>query len=199
MSFKERSELAKKIESGLDNILGEHGISITDISYEKIFSEDLRNKMRSKYDSNNIAYLRFQPDRFAYINNDQNFFLEYKICNTPIKFDSRVNYLQKISGDRSLSKTNIGAIEASAFINYSKISSNLGLDVAILVYCTYHSSKFLIEWVSSIKIKNQDKVIIGQGNASRTPYINVNLDEFRTVEDFFMEEFNIEIKLNEKK
>ena len=196
MSFKERSKLAKNVETGLDKILTETGIEITDISYENIFKESLRNKMRKEYNSNNIIHVRFQPDRFAYIDNKRNFFLEYKICNTPINYDSRVEYLRKVSGDETLNKSNIGAIEATALLNYTKISSKLGLDVAIIVYCTYHEPKFVAEWVSNIKIKNEDNVIIGEGNASRTPYVNVNLDEFRGVEDFFKQEFNWDVLLN---
>lgn len=193
MGFMKRNLMSKKFEQLMDDFLKLYNFDIVDISYERIFPEDIRNNLRRLYNVPEIIYVRFQPDRFAFLNDKNSFLIEYKICNTPIQFDKRIEELRRISGDNSLSKENVGAIESTAFQHYLKLQKNLNLRIILIIYSSFNQKKILAEFIDNIKIKNESNVIYGFGNASKTPYVNINLDELRRIDKFLQEEFKISV------
>ncbi|MCD6168824.1 MAG: hypothetical protein J7J33_05960 [Caldisericia bacterium] len=194
MSFKERNKIAKKFENLMDDLLKEIGFKTVNISYEEKFPKEIREKLRFLYDVPEVLFVRFQPDRFAYLNEKETFLVEYKICNTPIKFSSRVEHLKKISNDKTLNKSNVGAIEATAYHHYVKLAKTFNLRFILIIYSRFHPNRIVADYVNNIRIKNESEVIYGTGNASRTPYVNVNLDEFEPLNVFLQNKFGIIIE-----
>ncbi len=193
MGFDERKNMGEIAANSVSELLKSLGFEMVNFGYENTFSNDVRQKMRRLYNDPTVSFVRFMPDKFAYYNEKNIFLVEVKVCNTPIMYDSRVEKLKQLSGDQSLSKTNIGAVETSAIQNYEKLES-IGVKVLLVIYSTFHQRPIVAEWVSNVKTVHQDKVIYGQGNASRTPYTNINLDDLRCIQDLLVSEFGLDNK-----
>ncbi len=191
MGFEERVELSKNMENVIIEFLTSKGFILDKTGYESHVSKETREILRKIHNDATVTFLRYMPDYFARYR-DSFFFIELKIMDSPIKLDSRINDLRKVTGLNNLSKQNIGVIETAAIRNYQ----NLGkLDVKILtiIYSTFHPKKLLVDWEKNIKPIYNDEVKLGQGNASFTPFTNINLDNLQDFTSFFKKEFNLTI------
>lgn len=190
MGFEDRSAIEKKMSSAVTDFFAGLGFQIVNIGYENIFPPEIREKLRTIYNDPTVLFVRFLPDKFAYLNDKIIFLLEYKICNAPIKLQSRIDFLIEQSGVKTLNKKNVAAIETSSVENYRKISS-LGVKILLVIYSDFHGRPFVAEWFNKVKVFFQDNVKLGEGNASRTPYSDVNLDDFIDLQDFMVKEFGL--------
>lgn len=190
MGFEDRSAMEKKMSVALTDFFVGLGFQIVNIGYENVFPQQIRDKLRSIYSDPTVLFVRFLPDKFAYLNDKIIFLLEYKTCNTPIRLQSRIDFLIKHSGIKTLSSKNVAAIETSSLDNYRKISS-LGVKILLVIYSDFHDRPLVAEWFNRVKVFFQDNVKLGEGNASFTPYSDVNLDEFADLRDFMVKEFGL--------
>lgn len=201
MGFEYRNDLAKNFEFKMDEILTKKGLYVINLSYENLLKDaKIRNKLRYLYSIPEVIYIRFQPDRLIF-NKTMNKFMiiDYKVCNTPIYSKNRIKFLIEKSGDRSLSHKNVGAIEYTAIKHYKELAEKLKLNIALVIYSTFSKRKILAENINNIDIKYHDSVVLGMNNASGTPYANINLDELKSMPEFFREEFGINISQKNEK
>lgn len=201
MTFVQRNDLSERISQHMDLFFEGVGFQLVKTGYEEVFPNDYRQKIRYLYDDPSVTFARFMPDRFAFFDDKNIFYIEYKICNTPIIYESRVRFLNKLNNSTNLTKKNIGALETEAFSNYQKLNS-LGVRVLIVIYSEFHNRPVVANWINKINPVYQDKVIFGQGNASRTPYTNINLDDFVDIGQLLSEDFGIskeKININYKR
>lgn len=194
LGFIERKSLGENVADAIGDLFKALGFEILNFGYEDIFSDDIRQKMRRLYNDITVQFVRFMPDKFAYFNEGNIFLIEVKVCNTPIKYDSRVRKLRSLSGIQTLNKNNIGAVETSAIENYKRIDS-IGIKILLVIYSSFHTRSLIADWMNNLSIVHQDKVIYGHGNASRTPYTNINLDDFKDINELLINEFGIEKSL----
>ena len=191
MGFDERKTMGEVVANAIGELFRQLNFEMVNFGYENTFSDNVRQKIRRLYSDPTVSFVRFMPDKFAYYNENNIFLIEVKVCNTPIVYDSRVEKLKQLSGDQTLSKSNIGAVETSAIENYVKLGS-IGVKILLVIFSTFHQRPIVAEWVDNIKIVHQDKVIYGQGNASRTPYSNINLDNLRSIQELLISEVNLD-------
>jgi hypothetical protein len=189
MSFDTRIICSQKLDNIFPEILRQLGFIVEKSGYESFISPSLISELRTVHNDLSVRFLRYLPDYFVKYK-DKYFFLELKVMDTPIKFDSRVNDLRQSCGISTLSKENIGVVETNAIKNYDCLSQ-IGVKILVVVYCSYHHNKILIDWEQNISKFYNDKVRLGQGDASFTPYTNINLDQMRSVKEFFEQEFQI--------
>jgi len=189
MSFNERLKISENMANTLIPFLNKQGFIIEQTGYENYVSSNTRSNLRFVHNNPTVTFLRYLPDYFCMFQNDY-FFIEIKVMDSPIKLDSRVKKLQQITGINDLSKENIGVIETAALNNYKNLSK-IGVKILIIIYCTFHPERVLLEWENNLIKFYDDKVKIGQGNASFTPYTNIHLDKMKNIQDFFQNEFKI--------
>jgi hypothetical protein len=191
MSFNERIDLSSRMDATITSFLRLLGFIVEHTGYEKYISEETKAKLRTVHNIPSVNFLRYQPDLFVWQNN-RYFFVELKVMNSPIKYASRVKSLQEASGLNDLSSENIGAVETASIKNYENLRK-IGVDILIIVYCTFNPNFFVAEWEENILRFFNDNVRIGAGNASFTPYTNVHLDKMRTLQNIFKSDFDINV------
>lgn len=191
MGFYDRVNLANKMDEELSVFLTNNGFHLEKTGYEKYISPETIGILRKIHTDLTVKFLRYMPDYFCYIDN-KFFYIELKTMTSPILRDSRVNTLKQETGLNYLTKQNIGAVEKAAIENYGSLSK-IGVNVLIIVYCNFHPKKLLISWEKNIHKFFSDSVRCGQGDASFTPFTNINLDEMDDFNTFFKNEFNIEL------
>ena len=192
MGFNERIKLAENMEKHLIRFLLNNNFILEKTGYENYISKETIEILRKIHDNPTIKFLRYMPDYFTKYQ-DKFFFIELKVMDSPILLDKRVEDLKKITGLNNLSKQNIGVIETAALQNYEALSK-LDVKILFIVYATFNSHKLLIEWENNLAKFYSDNVHIGNGDASFTPYTNINLDKMRDIKTFFKEEFNINLE-----
>lgn len=195
MSFETRSNLSNKFETNLNQFLTSKGFKIWETGSEKTMPKDLLGILKTVHGDDTVRVVRYIPDCFAIFDNKY-FFIEYKAMNSPIILDEKVESLKKMTGIDDLNKTNIGVVETEAIKNYDNLTK-IKVKILVIVYCTFHPKTLLIEWEDKINQFNSDKVKLGQGNASWTPYTNIHLDKMRTIKEFFEQEFKIRLNDSE--
>lgn len=191
MSFYTRLELSNRMDSQIVSLFQKCGFIIEKSGYENFVSENTRGLLRNIHNDTTVTFLRYLPDLFAHANG-KSFFIELKVMDSPIKYQSRVNTLKDLSGHNDLSTSNIGVVETASINNYKKITS-IGVEILLIVYCTYNQKFILAEWEKNIVTFYNDVVKIGEGNASFTPYTNIHLDKMRTLKELLLSDFKIDI------
>lgn len=191
MSFNTRVDLSSNMDAAIVKMLKELGFVIERSGYEGFIGNETKAELRKIHDNPTVTFLRYLPDLFVWRGN-KFFFLELKVMDSPIKYASRVKHLQEISGLTDLSSENIGAVETAAINNYQKLRS-IGVEILVIVYCTFNPKLLVAEWENKIVKFHSDNVRIGEGNASFTPYTNVHVDRMRTIKQLFRDDFNIDI------
>lgn len=195
MSFRKRNNIGEKTADAVNDLFETLGFKIQNFGYETIFSNHMRELIswNDRIVNKTVQFIRFMPDKFVYFDEKNIFLVEIKVCNTPIKYDSRVKKLKELSGVDTLTKENIGAIETSAIENYKKISS-IGVDILLVIYSSFHPRPLIADWIENVSIIHQDKV--GDNTivkyASGTPYTNINLDDFEDIRIPLVRKFGIE-------
>jgi len=196
MGFQERINLANNMESKLVSFLKLKNFMVEKTGYEHYISPEMREKLRTIHTNPTVTFLRYLPDYFA-IYEGKYFFIEFKVMDSPIRLDSRVEDLKSRTGIDDLSKNNIGVVETAAINNYQRLS-DLGVKILVVVYCTFNNRLLLVDWENNIIKFFNDKVKIGDGNASFTPFTNIHLDKMKSIKDFMLSEFNISISKDEE-
>lgn len=191
MSFYSRLELSNRMDSEIVSLFQKCGFIIEKSGYENFISENTRGLLRNIHNNPTVTFLRYLPDLFAH-KEGKSFFIELKVMDSPIKYQSRVDTLKGLSGHNDLSTSNIGVVETASINNYKKLTS-IGVDILVIVYCTYNQKVILAEWENNIVTFYNDVVKIGEGNASFTPYTNIHLDKMRTIKEIFLNDFKIDI------
>lgn len=191
MGFEERIKLAENMENFVVKFLLNKNFILEKTGYESHTSKETREILRKIHNDPTITFMRYMPDYFSGFK-DKFFFIEFKAMDSPIRLDSRVEELKKLTGLNHLSRQNIGVVETAAIKNYENLSK-LGVRILVVVYSTFHPKKLLIEWESNIVKFYNDDVQLGQGNASFTPFTNIDLDKMQDFKGFFKKEFGLEI------
>ncbi len=191
MGFESRIKLAENMETFLLEFLSKNKFVMEKTGYESHISKDSCEILRKIHDDPTVRFLRYMPDYFTIFKNKL-FFIEFKVMDSPILLDSRIDELKRITGLSNLSKQNVGVVETAAIQNYENLTK-IGVNILVIVYCTFHPKKLLVDWENNLKKFYNDKVKIGYGNASFTPFTNINLDEMQDFELFFKKEFGLEI------
>lgn len=163
--------------------------------YETHIPESVREKMRYLYNET-ARYIRFAPDFFVLDTADLSrlYLLEYKCTRTPLYSERRIAQLRGRAAKQGLEWPDIGQWEASAYDNY-KALQKIGVRVAILNYCAYHSRPLLCDFVDKATELGRYEVLTDTTTGSRTPFVNLDMREFRTLVDFLIEEHRLESNL----
>lgn len=191
MSFEERLSLADRMDSALVTLFQQLEFTVERTGYEDTVSDFSKAELRKIHDNPTVTFLRYLPDLFLW-SKDKYFFVELKVMNSPIKSPKRVEHLGAISKINDLTRENIGVVETAAIRNYERLTG-IGVEILLIVFCTYNPKEILAEWEGKITKFFDDSVRIGEGNASFTPYTNIHLDKMRTLKELFKVDLNIEI------
>jgi hypothetical protein len=195
MTFEERRGNSEKMDASLITFLNEKHFTVLKTGYEMYAPDGLKQKLRKVHNDPTVRFLRYVPDYFASLG-DTFFFIELKYMDTPIRLDGRIEQLKRISGMDDLTKENVGPVETAAIENYQNLS-RIGVKIVLIVYCAYNKNKLLAEWEDKLAIIYKGKVEIGAGNASFTPYTDINLDKMRSFDKFLQDEFGVTIRKSE--
>ena len=180
-TFEERSRLANTIVEQLnDNFwrkLPKLGYPIDHVpfGYETRTPSGIQDKLK-KINSDTAYHIRYAPDYFVINGTTDVFLLEYKVMRTP-RFSERKN------------QWHIGQMEAEAKNNYKRLQ-RCGVDVAILIYCPYHSRPLLAGfWDDGWLIRSRTSVKMTRG--SGTDYVNIDLSLVPSFDEFAEETLGI--------
>lgn len=190
MKFEKRAEKANLLISLLDELLwkplsGEYGIMCVPYGYETHIPKEAMNFLQTIY-TPTAKHVRFAPDyvllhtqyeRFEVPVEKSVLLLEYKATTTP-KYTLRE------------SQFDYGQVEADALENYLNLSK-AGISVVLLIYCSYHSRPFLMEYCTNLSIGQRQEVKRTR-TGSGTDYYNLDLKALRTVADFLSEEYYVD-------
>lgn len=190
MSFRERTAIANKLINELtaaywetEKIKMGHSILHVPYGYETHIPSQALNILKKIY-TKTSKHIRFTPDFILLQEGSQKIFLyEYKVTKTP----------RYSLGDE---QWNFGQIEADAWENYMNLI-NAGIDVAVVVYCPYHSRPLLCDVVSSNWISTE-RTKVRSSTGSGTPYVNVNFKNISVFEDFMHTYFNVPLVVSLK-
>lgn len=190
MSFYERNKIANEFIKELqiefwdkEEIKIKYKLFHIPYGYEKHIPPEAQEILKGIYTPTS-KYIRFTPDFILLQKNNQKvFLLEYKVIKTP----------RYSLGD---SQWDSGQIEADAWENYIKLV-NEGIDVAIVIYCPYHSRPLLCDAVKPHWLI-RERTRVKRSTGSGTPYVNINLREISPFENFMQTYFNVPLTLSQK-
>ena len=161
-------------------------ITVVPYGYETHVPDSVRQQLR--YVRTVTARLvRFFPDFFVLdaARPANLYLLEYKATTTPLYSNSRISRIAKTAGKPGLGWQDIGQMEADAYDNYVALQG-LGVRVAVLNYCAYHDRPLLCDYVENVTAVHRDSVQLSTTKGSRTPFINFDCRELRSL-DLFIE------------
>ena len=197
MEFKDRSEGSDVLIQVVKQHIWDRSNLLyhVETGYETHIPEEARSYLR--YVRNETArHIRFAPD-FLVIerrNPDNVYFLEYKCTQTPLYSKNRIAEIAEKAGRESLdwqdNWPDIGQCEAEAYDNYMELNK-IGVRVAILNYVAYHDRFLLCDFVDKVTELYRDQVRTPTQRGSRTPYINFDVTQMRTLLEFLGEEHGI--------
>jgi hypothetical protein len=159
--------------------------------YETHIPPEVRERMRHIYDSATARYIRFAPDFFVLDlhNSDCLYLLEYKCTRTPLFSSRRIEEL-RTKAKPGLDWQDIGQWEEAAHKNYLTLWG-AGIRVAILNWCAYHPRLLLCDFMNKAENPLGCFSVSETFTGSRTPYVNLDLREFRTLADFLIAEHQL--------
>jgi hypothetical protein len=137
-------------------------------------------------------HIRYAPDFFVVDRHRPKavYLLEYKCSQRPLFAEWRISEAAGAIGKPSLDWQSIGDWEAAAYDNYIRLS-NAGVRVAILYYCAYHPRPLLCDFVTALKGLYRSKVLTMTPWGSRTPVLNFDMNDLRTLDDFLTQEHGL--------
>ena len=163
-----------------------------EMGYETHIPDRVREALR--YVRNVTArHVRFAPD-FLVVdsrNPESVYLLEYKCTQTPLYSSYRINQIAEQAERESLSWEDIGQCESDAFDNYVALSE-MGIRVAILNYIAYHDRLLLCDFIENITELYRDRVTSATQRGSRTPFVNFDANDMRTLQTFLVETHGIQ-------
>ncbi len=186
--FQDRRQLAEKMAAALaEHIFSLPPLLRADLGAEFQFPAAFHDPLR-QLDSATGHFLRYMPDS-ALLDpaGGKVYLLEYKAMTTPLYSQRRLQTLRENSGHTDLTPANVGVVETAALENYRRLTA-AGLQVALVVYCSYHPARLLAGWEQDLVPLHSDRVRYGSSRASRTPYTNIHLDQMRPLQTFLLQE-----------
>ena len=161
--------------------------------YETHVSQEIRNIITSDSfdDDPTSRHIRSSPDFFVVEQEpDIIYFLECKSTVTPLWSKNRIRELSQKAG-KDLSWEDIGQLEAAAYDNYVALK-DLGAKVAVLNYVAYHERLLLCDFIEEITEIGRYKVSNKDTKGSGEEFINFDVTQIRTLEDFLIEEHGVD-------
>lgn len=166
--------------------------------YETHVEQEIRDIITSDlFDGDPTSrHIRSSPDFFV-VQQDPNiiYFLECKSTVTPLYSKRRIRKLSENAGlrppDESLRWKNIGQLEAAAYDSYVALK-DLGAKVAVLNYVVYHERLLLCDFIEKITEIGRYEVGNKWTKGSGEKFINFDVSEMRTLEDFLIEEHGVD-------
>lgn len=179
MSFNERAKkssvLAELLEKHIWKQCEVFGIRLATIGYENFIPSDVRDLLINLNTPTSL-FVRFLPD-YVLVNRENVILVDYKVTTTP-----RYTLEDKQWG--------YGQVEARAYENYLKLKE-MGINVAILNYCSYHKRPFLMDYVDMSFIEGSPRSVKNTNRGSGTLYYNIKLYEMRDLVSFLEQELFI--------
>ena len=165
--------------------------------YETHVSQEMRNIITSDSfdDDPTSRHIRSSPDFFVVQQEpDLIYFLECKSTVTPLWSKNRIREISRRAGLQPpyeiLRWEDIGQLEAAAYDNY-KALKKLGAKVAVLNYVAFHERLLLCDFIEKITEIGRYKVRNRNTKGSGEPFINFDVTQMRTLEDFLIEEHGV--------
>lgn len=200
--FRERTQDAQRVIEVVTGTVWENPkvkrrLLYVQYGYETHIPPEVREKMRYLYNET-ARYIRFAPDFFVLDleNLECLYLLEYKCTRTPVYSKRRISYLRTRACQPGLDWKDIGQWEASAYDNY-KALWRIGVRVAILNYCAYHSRPLLCDFVDRAYELDRFQVQTDTRTGSKTPFVNLDLRKFRTLYEFLVQEHQLQPPLSD--
>ena len=172
--------------------------------YETHVSEEIRDIVTSdSFDDDPTArHIRSSPDFFVVQQKpDIIYFLECKSTVTPLWSRNRIRKLSENAGlqlpNELLRWEDIGQLQAAAYDNYIALKNfggkvPLGMKVAVLNYVAYHERLLLCDFIEKITEIGRYKVSNKNTKGSGEDFINFDVTQMRTFEDFLIEEHGVD-------
>lgn len=167
-------------------------LAVVPFGYETHIPEVIRAHLR--YERTNTAkHIKFAPDFFLIDKGNPKLLclFEYKCTQTPIYSTGRISQLGRENNITDLKWQDVGQWEEDAYDNYLNLASKLDLRVAILNYCAFHERLITLDFVQNVKLLFRSPVTSQTETGSRTPFVNLDLNSMRTLEEFLEDEFSI--------
>ena len=163
-----------------------------EMGYETHIPDRVREALRYVRTAT-ARHVRYVPD-FLIVdsqNPDSVYLLEYKCTQTPLYSSYRINQIAMQANREVLSWEDIGQCESDAFDNYVALSE-IGIRVAILNYIAYHERLLLCDFIENIEELHRDQVTSATQRGSRTPFVNFDANDMRTLQTFLAETHGIQ-------
>jgi hypothetical protein len=148
--------------------------------YEALLSHEAQDVLRRRHDAT-ADHIRFAPDFVLVYPNRRNnrnvLLLEYKVTTTP-----RYTFKEE--------QWDFGQIEADSWENDLQLST-LGIAVALIIYCPYHSRPILCDFVKPELANTLRRQVQSTYTGSSTDYVNIHLKSMRTLGEFLSDELGI--------
>jgi len=187
MSFTDRTaksnrliELLKEYYWDTPQISQEQGMFHEPYGYESHISLEIQNVLKRMYTITS-KHIRFTPDyivgRSGMELPEPVLLLEYKVTTTP---RYTLGEGQWVSGQ----------IEADAWDNYMNLM-NVGVCVALVVYCPYHSRPLLCDFPNDQWLTQGRRAVTSTNKGSKTDYYNIILPKLRTFVEFMEQQFMV--------
>ena len=163
-----------------------------EMGYETHIPDKVRQALRYVRTAT-ARHVRFAPD-FLVVDsrNPENvYLLEYKCTQTPLYSPYRIKQIAKQGNNPSLSWEDIGQCESDAFDNYVALSE-IGIRVVILNYIAYHERLLLCDFIENIEELHRDQVTSATQRGSRTPFVNFDANDMRTLQTFLAQTHGIQ-------
>lgn len=164
--------------------------------YETHVSQEIRDIITSDSfdDDPTSRHIRSSPDFFSVQQElDIIYFLECKATVTPLWSPNRIREISEKAGlppPNKLRWEDIGQLEAAAYDNYMALKK-LGAKVAVLNYVAYHERLLLCEFIENITEIGRYTVRNKDTKGSGEPFINFDVTQMRTLEDFLIQEHRV--------
>jgi len=199
MGFVDRLEQTNKLVTILTDGLWENAVirqRMVHVNYgaEHIVPQEVHELIRHTR-TETTRHIKFTPDFFVVDRRypERTYLLEYKCTQTPLYSRNRIEMIRKRSPRKEIDWQEIGQWEAEAYDNYRALAK-LGVRVAILNYCAYHSRLLVCDFVERVTPLYRDRVRSSTMRGSRTPFINFDLTSMRSLEEFLVAEHGFDIE-----
>lgn len=187
MSFVHRQEKAQALVSlfiqhywDTEEITQSYGLVHELYGYETHISQPTQEVLK-QIRSSTSRHIRFTPDVIIASKirspSDRVILVDYKVMTTP-RYKLGNNQWDQ------------GQVEADAWDNYMSLWS-VGVKVALLIYCAYHSRPILCDWPQKDVITLERTKVQVTGKGSGTDYCNIKLTSFRTFDKFIEDTFGV--------
>jgi hypothetical protein len=196
-SHLDRMNLTVRLCELLDVLLEAHGIDFQEYGQNVILrgngSLAARWKKLDVKKSDVVLMTKFSPDYLLHHEESGTLFLlDAKASITPMFFDGAIQNIRNLSGVRDLDRHRIGEIEREAWDNYRIRFPPR--KVAICFATPYNPSLVLAEWASDLESLYRFVADTNDAAAgSRTPHVNIDLNDMRPLDRFLAEELGVKI------